>query len=275
MYQTKLSGSTPDGKEEKAKEDVTFEIIRQAQQKYGIKKFVGLFSRGKDSLVTCHFLSRLGVLDEVLYCNTGVNAPENPLYVLDICKKFGWKLNTVYPKEGEKFEDFVRKFDFPRQGMHSAIMGYLKWHPMRTWARQHRHEDFAFVSGRRAKESNRRGGIMSNTGTVEQTEKMTFVTPLYYWSDADVWNYIRDNNLEKCPVYDTLHISGDCLCGAFSEIGEMFLIKVFHKQLYDFLLGIEEKYGGRWGNGMSARGAKTQQQLSDDLICNECIIRNR
>lgn len=283
MYQTRLTinddSDNNNGKEKKTKEDVTRQIVEQAQQQHGVKKFVGLFSGGKDSFVTCHFLSKLGVLDEVLYCNTGVAVPENLLYVLSTCKMFGWKLNTVSPKDGEKFEDFVRKFGFPGQGAHSMVMGYLKWHPMRTWARQHRQEQFAFVSGRRAKESNRRGAIMSKSGTIEHTEKMTFIAPLFHWTDTDIWNYIKDNDLQRCPVYETLHISGDCLCGAFSELGEMFIIKVFHKQLYDFLLSLEDKYGGKWGNGMSARGAKKQSQISgylsnDDLICNECMIRN-
>lgn len=256
--------------EEKTKADVTREIIREAQQKYGIKKFVGLFSGGKDSLVTCHFLHKLGVMDEVLYCNTGVNLPENLFYVINTCKQFGWKLNMVQPKENETYEDFVRKFRFPHAGAHSMIMGYLKWHPMRTWARQHRDEQFAFCSGRRFKESKRRSKILGKTTIIEQTEKMTFVAPLYYWTDEDVWNYIKENSLTRCPVYETLHISGDCLCGAFAEPEEIHLIKIFHPEFHDWLLSLEEKYGDRWGNGMSARASKTQQELSESLVCQEC-----
>jgi 3'-phosphoadenosine 5'-phosphosulfate sulfotransferase (PAPS reductase)/FAD synthetase len=193
-----------------------------------------------------------------------------------MCKQFGWNLSTVHPKEGEEFEDFVRKFGFPKQGAHNMVMGYLKWHPMRKWAREHRDEQFAFCSGRRSTESKRRARIMGKT-IIQETEKMTFVAPLYHWTDEDVWGYIRENNLVRCPVYETMEMSGDCFCGSMSEIGEMFLINVFHKTLYEFLLGLEEKYGhqwaakgrGSWGNGVSARGVINQTQM-EGWACNEC-----
>jgi hypothetical protein len=51
------------------------------------------------------------------------------------CDKYNCKLNVVSPKQGETYEDFVRKFGFSRSGIHSAIMSYLKWHPIRKWAR--------------------------------------------------------------------------------------------------------------------------------------------
>lgn len=259
------------GTEKKTKEDVSRDILRQAQEERGIKKFVGLFSGGKDSLTTCHFLWKEGLIDSVLYCNTGISVPENQLYVLDICKRFGWNLNIVQPKEGETYEDFWRKFGPPGPGAHSMVMGYLKWHPMRKWAQQHRNEDFAFVSGRRFKESKRRGGIMGKN-VIEQTEKMTFVAPLYHWSDQEVWDYLKDNNLTRCPVYETLHISGDCLCGAFAEPEEAMFLRMFHPTTAERIRLLENAYGGIWGNGMSMNGALKQTQLTDmeGWACQEC-----
>jgi hypothetical protein len=64
---------------------------------------------------------------------------------LSICDKYNWKLNIVSPKTGETYNDFVRKFGFPHRGIHSAIMGYVKWHPIRKWARAN--PDVCFVSG--------------------------------------------------------------------------------------------------------------------------------
>lgn len=256
------------------------QIIEVAREQYGIKKFVGLFSGGKDSLATCHYLWKLGVLNEVLYCNTGINVKENFEYVLKTCNQYGWKLNIVVPKKGETFEDFVRKFDFPHTGngkhgyIHSAIMGYLKWHPMRKWASEHRSENFAFVSGRRKKESNKRARMSSNKA-IERTENMTFISPLYYWSNSKVWHYVKQNSLEKCPVYDTLHISGDCLCGSYAESGEAELLAIFHKDTAMQIAELEHKYGGKWGNASSMRGALKQEQLPkwiEDAVCAECII---
>lgn len=223
---------------------------------------VGLFSGGKDSLVAC----LIEGVKEVLYCNTGVGL--NFSYVLETCKRFGWKLNVVNPKEGETFEDFVRKFKFPHTGMHSAIMGYLKWHPMRTWNSQQL-EDILFISGRRKKESKRRMRMKSNK-QYDETEGMKFYSPIYYWTTQEVWNYIKEHNLLISPIYETMHISGDCFCGAFAQKGEAQLLYTFHKELAERFIELEKKYGDKWGNGTSMQGITKQSKLTE-LVCMECI----
>ena len=130
------------------------QIIEETKQRYNITKFVGLFSGGKDSLAVCHYLWKKECLNEVLYCDTGIKARGNFEFVLSTCHDYKWKLNIVYPKVGETYEDFVRKFGFPHSGIHPSIMGYLKWHPIRKWAREN--QGVCFVSGRRKKESKRR-----------------------------------------------------------------------------------------------------------------------
>lgn len=244
------------------------QIIEEAKQNYNINKFVGLFSGGKDSLAVCHYLWRKQYLDEVLYCDTGIKAHENFEFVLSTCNKYNWKLNVVSPKKGETYEDFVRKFGFPHRGIHSAIMGYLKWHPIRKWARGN--QDVCFVSGRRKKESKRRMRLQKY---IEKPEKNILVcSPLFYWTTSQVWDYIRTSNLESCPVYQTLHISGDCLCGSFAEKGEAELIATFHPELAKQIRSLETEHGGIWGNGSSLTGALKQSKIAD-FICSECIYQ--
>lgn len=230
-------------------------------------KLIGLFSGGKDSLTACHYLWKQGKLNEVLYCKTGIGLKENVDYVKETCEKYGWKLNIVEPKENETYEDFVRKFGFPHQGMHSAIMGYLKWHPLRKFAKG---KDITYVSGRRRKESRRRMGKVKTE--YETTENIRFYAPLIDWSDAQVWQYIKDNNLVRCPVYETLHMSGDCLCGAFSELGESELIATFHNYMAERIKDLELKYGGQWGNTSSMTGALQQDKIVN-YMCSDCINR--
>jgi len=232
-----------------------------------LSKYIGLFSGGKDSLVACHYLWFQGKLNEVLYCKTGIGLKENFDYVVETCDKFGWKLNIVEPKDNESYEDFIRKFGFPHQGMHSAIMGYLKWHPLRKFARG---KDIIYVSGRRRRESRRRMGKVK--GELETTENITFYSPLLEWTDKMVWDYIKNNSLERCPVYDTLHMSGDCLCGAFSELGESELIATFHGYMAEHIKSLEIDYGGQWGNNSSMIGALKQDKI-DSFVCNECVFR--
>jgi len=231
-------------------------------------KFVGLFSGGKDSLVACHYLWKQGKLNDVLYCKTGIGLKENLDFVKGQCSKFKWNLNIVEPKQNETYEDFIRKFGFPHQGMHSAIMGYLKWHPIRKWNKEH--QGYVFVSGRRKRESKRR--MRTVKGRYEETEGMIFFSPLMDWYDHDVWDYIKENGLEKCPVYDTMHMSGDCLCGAFSELGESELIATFHTSMAKRIAELELKYGGQWGNQSSITGAIKQDKIVN-FICSDCMSR--
>ena len=144
------------------------------------QELIGLFSGGKDSLTACHYLWKQGKLDEVVYCNTGVGL--NFKYVLETCNKFGWKLNVLQPKEGESFEDYIRKFGFPHNLNHLGVMGYLKWHPMRTWYNQQKKlgRDITLISGRRKKESARRKR-MKSMKEYEKTEGMKFYSPLFNW----------------------------------------------------------------------------------------------
>lgn len=237
---------------------------------FGVANYIGLFSGGKDSLSTCRYMWEKGKLNEVIYCKTGIGLKENVDYVVDTCKKYKWELNILEPRRGETYEDFVKKFGFPHSGIHAVVMSFLKWHPLRYYAREHRGEGIFFVSGRRRHESKRRMGIAKYE--LETAEKnMTFYSPILNWTDNDVWKYIKNNGLELCPVYETLHMSGDCLCGAFSDLGESQLIRTFHSYMAQHIESLEKKYGGAWGNQVSMTGTK-EQKMMDSYMCAECIF---
>lgn len=196
-----------------------------------------MFSGGKDSLVAGHSDKEV---KESVYCKTGVGL--NFDYVLEQCNKLGWKLNVLFPKDGEAFEDFVNKFGFPHVSMHNAVMGYLKWHPIRKWNGEQKElgRDILLVSGRRKKESKRRMRMKSNKQYSEM-EGMKFYAPIYYWTTKEVWQYIKNNNLTVSPIYETMHMSGDCFCGAFAQKGESQLLYTFHKDLANRMKELEDR----------------------------------
>lgn len=251
------------------------EIIEQCIEKYNVKKFIGLFSGGKDSLTVCHYLSeKLGLLDEVLYLRTGIGTRENFEYVLETCNKYNWKLNVLDPKPRFTYESFVKRFGFPHNGMHSAIMGFLKWFQIRDFARENKNKGICFVSGRRKKESARRKRMKSNMPFEKPESNIILCSPLYYWTTIDVLKYIEKEKLELCPVYQTLHMSGDCLCGAYSALGESEMIKTFHPDLAQKIIELEKKYGGKWGNQVSMLGTSKQTKIGQ-YVCSECFYENR
>ncbi|MDE1868303.1 MAG: phosphoadenosine phosphosulfate reductase family protein, partial [Thaumarchaeota archaeon] len=182
-----------------------------------LENSVGLFSGGKDSITACHIAN----VKKVVTCKTGVGL--NYDFIKDTCQSLGWELVTLEPKIGESFEDFVRKFGFPHVGMHNAVFGYLKWHPIRTWYKQQKDKSIVLISGRRKKESARRKKMKSNK-QYDETEGMKFYSPIYEWSGMQVYKYIEENKLPLSPIYRTMHMSGDCFCGAFDQGDESMLL---------------------------------------------------
>lgn len=246
------------------------DIVEQCTKKYKIKKYVGLFSGGKDSLSVCHYMWKLGLLNEVLYLRTGIGTTENFDFVLETCNKYNWKLNVMDPKPRFSYESFVKRFGFPHSGIHGGVMAQLKWYQIRQFAKDHKKENIAFISGRRKKESARRINKKSVRPNDKPETNIVMCSPLYYWTNSDIQNYIKQQELDLCPVYQTLHMSGDCLCGSFAEIGESELIKTFHPDLAQKILVLEKKYGGKWGNHVSMTGTIDQRKISE-FVCSECI----
>lgn len=259
------------------------QIISQAKEQYGLQKLTLLFSGGKDSLLTGHvskpIADKLGLKFEVLYCNTGVGVKENFEYVLKTCNELGWKLTVEYTDPRFNYEEIVKRYGFPGQGMHTGVMRWLKWFSIRRYARAHMDEKIGFLSGRRKGESRRRMTLNSPIQLNAEGERkdcpILTIGPLFYWSNKQVWDYVAANKLEVCPVYETLHISGDCLCGCFAESGEAELLAIFHRDTAEYLQKLEKKYGGKWGHNSSICGAMNQSQLDgfiEEIACTDCLI---
>lgn len=52
------------------------------------------------------------------------------------------------------------------------------------------------------------------------TQDKMMVSPLYYWSEADVWNYIRNNNLHYPELYDQGWSRVGCMFCPMARVGE-------------------------------------------------------
>ena len=111
---------------------------------------------------------------------------------------------------------------------------------------------------------------------------MWFVSPLFFKSNEWVYDYFIKNNIKRCPVYETLHISGDCLCGAFAKKEELKLLEMFHPEVFDKIQRLEKlvKEKGTpeaqkqptWGiHGQSTKSVKAQSDL-ESFVCSECFF---
>ncbi len=256
------------------------EIIEMARE-LGAQKFVGLFSGGKDSLAVCHWMWKQGLMTDVLYCYTGVGLKENFNYVIETCNKFGWSLHVEFAQGRFTYAEFVRRYGFPGGGIHMGIMRWLKWMGIRRFNRAHLEEKVGFVSGTRKKESKRRMKLSEPARKVTEGERknapIIMFSPHFYWTTEQVFDYIKENNLELCPVYETMHMGGDCFCGAFAQPEETSLLKTFHPDFWDGVIQpLVDKYPGRpWGwENLTPRPKKRKETVQESLVCNECIFRS-
>lgn len=248
--------------------------LRQARrilaplEKEGVNTWIALMSGGKDSLVAAHVMHRLGRLHGVVFVDTTIGLRETREFVERTCGEFGWSLHVVTPKTC--YEDFVMKYGFPKAPLHSAVMRELKWKPLRTYFRQHAdRKHLAFVSGTRRLESRRRFRLARPTS---RSDGMAFAAPIFEIPTEEVWKYIDQHSLPLNPVYQTLHLSGDCLCGAYSRRSEAGLIAAFHPEIARKIRDLEArchkvKYN-TWGNGPSMAAAVASKE--EQLVCGEC-----
>lgn len=253
------------------------EIVKEGVKDYKIDSlYVGL-SGGKDSSVVAHFAAKNfpNIFKGCIFCDTGIAVKEAKDFVIKYCREMGWRLYIVHPKR--TFEQIVKEDGFPGPTVHTFIMRYLKYIPMRGFIQQvyATGKRPAILSGVRQQESVRRG--INASSEVYQDGKMIFISPMLYKSDSWMYEYYVKEGLKRSPVYDTLHISGDCLCGCFSKPGEAKLVEIFHPETAMQIKKLEEWRKERklpratWGKQAGMTHASEQEGI-DKFLCNDCYF---
>ncbi len=254
-----------------------FEILRDAIKEHYIDSLYVGFSGGKDSSVVADFASKnfSGQFKGCIFCDTGIKVAEAKKFVEDYCTERNWDLKIVHPKR--TFEMIVKENGFPGPSVHTFIMRYLKYIPMRAFIAECYDEGQkpAILSGVRQQESVRRG--INATSEVYHDGRLIFISPMLYKSDEWMYEYYLKEGLKRSPVYDTLHISGDCLCGCYSKPGEAKLIETFHPDVFKQIQELEtycrerEYSRATWGKqaGMTHAG---EQGSIDPYLCNDCLF---
>lgn len=223
---------------------------------------IGLFSGGHDSLTVTHWAAtHLGSkLTTVVHIDTGIGVPETQQYVKDVCEQYGWPLEIYRAVENTYadgtpdpmvYEDIVLEHGFPGPSQHRIMYSKLKERQIRKVCRDYRGDGpVMFISGVRRQESSRRMGTVKE---VARFGNQVWVSPFIDKSALDLTDYIVENNLPRSPVKDTLHMSGECLCGAFAQKGELEEIRLWYPKVAERIDKIQakvcEKYPWGWEDG--------------------------
>lgn len=259
------------------KEKTPEQVIDEALSK-GITDFwVGL-TGGKDSIVVAHWIAENypTLFKGCIVSKTGVGTNVTMQFITEYCKEMGWHLQIVEPKEGDDFPSIVDKDGFPHFGVHNILMRKLKIIPIREFLYSQTTESKipCLVSGVRKKESKRR---FIGAKKAVHKDHIWFVSPMINKSDSWMYAYLTEHKLKKSPVYETLHISGDCLCGCFSDKSEAKLIDLYYPELAELFQKLEARIRNNknipnahktWGNQNSITDVKNQSTLNE--FCYEC-----
>ena len=264
-------------------------LIDWACNKWSVSHVVGLFSGGHDSLVATHLASLHPAFSFACHINTGIGVEQTRQFVRDTCAAWGVELREYRAEDyigadGEpspqRYTDFVLEHGFPGPAQHHRMYQRLKERPLRHMIRdlnRKRGEKVLLVTGVRADESVRRTAHVDQVQIWEGTK--LWVAPIWNMTKRDTNNYIKRHGLQRNPVVDALHMSGECLCGAYAHRGEFDELAFWYPDAANEIRLIENeaaKRGMPWRwedkppKWHTAKGYGQMLLLDAGMLCSTC-----
>jgi 3'-phosphoadenosine 5'-phosphosulfate sulfotransferase (PAPS reductase)/FAD synthetase len=232
-----------------------------------------LFSGGNDSSTLVDLMVRLGVATHAIHANTTIGIEGTRQFVRDRCAALGLPLMEETPPKS--FRDLVLEDGFPGPAKHYKMYQRLKERGLRQARRKlvtnPRKQRVLFIAGRRRAESARRSDIPEN----ERIGSTIWASPIANWTKEDLKEYREVFNVPRNTIADALGMSGECLCGAFAEPGELERIGHHHPEVVTEIQDLEvdllaqnsermaqyrEKLAEGMSNVRSLRGMKAMEE---------------
>lgn len=252
--------------------------IKQWYEHYYGKVYVA-FSGGKDSTVLLHLVRSLYPDVKAVFCDTGLEFPEirdfvktvdNVIWVkpkktfLEVIKNYGYpvvskeqsqyiseyrntksnKLKDIRfnGKNGTNSGQISKKWKYlieaPFKISHKCCY-YLKKEPSYRYEKSS--QEFPIV-GTMASESRLRTQSYLKNGCNAFDSKRPISQPIAFWTEEDVWEYIKTFNLDYSAIYNMGYTRTGCVycmygCHNDKQGDEKFIrLKDTHPQLYDYCI---------------------------------------
>jgi len=244
---------------------------------------VVLFSGGNDSTTLAHLFRREA--DYAAHANTTVGIESTRDFVRNACEEWGLPLiERKPPRKSDHYRSLVLDQGFPGPAMHFKMFQRLKERALMQVRRElvsdPRKERVVFIAGRRRTESQRRAYVPVS----ERRGSVVWVSPLVNWTKLDLNTYrLMAGDVPRNQASDLIHMSGECLCGAFAAPGEREEIDHWFPTALDEIRELEGALAGRtdipvhrktWGWGANpALKALDRAPSKSGLLCSSCDDR--
>lgn len=217
------------------------EIIEQAIFEHKPRKTFLLISGGNDSMVLLHFAERWA--DAAVHVNTGIGIPQTNEFVREQVALTNLPLLEYRPPV--PYDELVlnpKYFGgFPGAFGHRFAYQRLKERCIRQLIRDHREkrgDRFLLLTGIRKAESARRMGY---SHPVDRQGAEVWCNPLLFWENHEMREYREQFGVATSEVAANLHMSGECLCGAFAHPGELDEIAFFYPEVAARIRDLERR----------------------------------
>jgi len=231
-----------------------------------------LYSGGNDSTVLAHMMRDRA--DYAIHANTTIGIEETRQFVRDTCH--GWGLELLERTAPTSYRELVLERGFPGPAMHYKMFQRLKERALDTVKRElvtnPRKERVLFIAGRRRAESKRR----TNIPLWEVDGSAIWASPLAMWTKLDMNTYrLMAGDVPVNSVSEKLHMSGECLCGAFAKPDELDEIRLWFPDMAAEIDALQDdvKAAGhqepwcRWGHGQGKPADKVGP------LCTSCDLQ--
>jgi 3'-phosphoadenosine 5'-phosphosulfate sulfotransferase (PAPS reductase)/FAD synthetase len=274
------------------------QLINKVVEDYNPKYVIAMFSGGHDSVTATHIASQHPRVDFAAHINTGIGIEQTRDFVRNTCSEWGIELKEYFAEkyvrgdgipDPQTYEDLVMGYGFPGPAKHLKMYNRLKekpWRQLHRELKRDREHKVMYVSGVRKQESKLRKKRVTQLQIWEGTKLI--VAPIWDFSKTKVGKYMADNNLKRNPVVDMLHMSGECLCGAYAKPGELEELRDWgFDEVVAQIEGLEKKvmklHPWKWGSGgppewvkQAAEGQLGMEGIAPDnypeFLCTSCAF---
>jgi len=205
-------------------------------------------------------------------------------------------LGKVAPATTRGKRDYVWR-GFPGPAAHRIMYQRLKEHALYQVRRQFigagrrgRAGQIAYVAGTRWSESGRR---WRNANEIDTDGAVVWVSPIVHWTEGHLAEYrerhrctanhehaehrlCHPDALPLSEVSEHLHMSGDCLCGAFAHPGELDEIEFFYPEVAARIRALETQTVAagipwcKWGAGKAGAARNDAPTNAPGRLCSAC-----